>query len=222
MTAHDVLARMRDTERVRNESLERYTATRRYVLTNLRFQKRAEIVARVNYSRPGRKEFEVISEAGPSVLRNHVLRKMMEAETEGSQPEKLGLSRISAENYNAKLEGTESVDGHLCYILSLTPRSSSPYLVRGRAWVDSVDFAVVKLEGILAKNPSFWTRETRVLHRYAKFGPFWLPVSNQSTTDARFFGNSEVTFTCYDYTVEPATLPAQEAASADPRPAGVQ
>jgi hypothetical protein len=71
--------------------------------------------------------------------------------------------------------------------------------VKGRVWVDAEDFAMVQIEGKPAKSPSFWIKSTSFVHRYEKCGPFWFPVSNHSTSDARLFGATEVTIEYFDY-----------------------
>lgn len=203
LTLDELLGRMQRSDSARAEALAHYKATRRYVLTNDRFSKRAEILAKIDYRHPGEKRFDVVSETGPGVLRNRVLRKMIESESEGSRPDKLNLTRINTANYTLRLLPAEMVDGREMFVLDLQPRSGSPYLIRGKAWVDAEEYAVVKMEGTLAKNPSFWTRETRIIARYGKFGDFWLPLSHHSSTDARFFGNTEVVMNCYDYELSP-------------------
>ena len=74
-------------------------------------------------------------------------------------------------------------------------------MVRGRIWVDAEDFAITRLEGSPAKNPSFWIHSVQVVHRYDRFGKFWLPVSNQSRADARIFGLTEVGIEYFAYLV---------------------
>ncbi len=38
------------------------------------------------------------------------------------------------------------------------PQTNNKLLFRGRIWVDAEDFAVVRIEAVPAKNPSFWTK----------------------------------------------------------------
>jgi hypothetical protein len=101
----------------------------------------------------------------------------------------------------------------------LKPKFEKRYLIRGKAWVDATDYAVIRMEGTFAKSPSFWAREVKTSLEYTKHGDFWLPVRSRSQTDALLFGSSEVTIEYYDHAVEPATATAQvRAAHADPAP----
>jgi hypothetical protein len=93
-----------------------------------------------------------------------------------------------------------------CYILSVEPLTKNKLLYRGRIWVDAEDFAVVRIEAAPAKNPSFWTVETKIEQTYAKVGGFWLPISNRSSRAIRLGGHAEFTIDYQDYQIT-ATAP---------------
>ena len=57
---------------------------------------------------------------------------------------------------------------------------ASKFSIRGRIWVDGEDFAIARIEGQPAKNPSLWIRSVQVEQRYGRAGQFWLPASNQA------------------------------------------
>lgn len=101
-----------------------------------------------------------------------------------------GLARIDLVNYDIQVLGTDTEAGLTLYVLGLEPKSKSPYLVRGRAWVDVSEYALVRLEGVVAKKPSIWVGSPVVQLTYIKSGPFWLPDKNLSTTDAPLFGKT--------------------------------
>ncbi len=201
LTAAQVAERMIQMDRWRVVALQDYTVTRRYVLDNKRFHKHAEMVVRMTYSYPGKKEFEVLSESGSGAVRKRVFRKLMEAELEGAQEETRNQTRITPANYEFQLLGTDVHDGRPCYVIEVSPKTENKLLFRGKIWVDAQDFAVARIEGSPAKNPSFWTRKIHFEHRYQKLGPFWLAASNQSVTEVRIFGSTEVTIEYLDYQI---------------------
>lgn len=182
-------------------ALQNYTATRRYVLDNKRFKKHAEMVVRMTYTAPGRKHFEVLSESGSSWIRNHVLRKMLEAELESSDDAQRNQTRITPQNYEFRSVGFESQQGRTFHVLEVKPRTPNKYLFQGRVWLDTEDAAVARIEGSPAQPPSFWTREIRFVHRYDKHGQFWLPTSNHSETQVRVFGTTTVHIDYFDYQI---------------------
>jgi hypothetical protein len=85
--------------------------------------------------------------------------------------------------------------------LEISPKTKNQFMVRGRIWVDAEDFAITRLEGSPAKNPSFWIHSIHVVHRYERIGKFWLPVMNQSRAEARIFGPTEVGIEYFDYLI---------------------
>jgi hypothetical protein len=85
LTVQQVLARMEERGQARSAWLAHYVCFRRYVLTNRRFHKTAELSVRMTYTYPGHKAFEVRSERGLSISRPRVLRRMLEAEEEASR-----------------------------------------------------------------------------------------------------------------------------------------
>jgi hypothetical protein len=71
--------------------------------------------------------------------------------------------------------------------------------------VDAEDFAVVRIEAAPAKNPSFWTKETKIEQVYGKVGNFWLPVSNRSSSEVRLGGHASFTIDYQDYRITAAS-----------------
>jgi hypothetical protein len=94
---------------------------------------------------------------------------------------------------------TVTDNGRKSYVLDAEPKTDNPLLFRGRVWIDASDFAVIRIEGSPAKNPSFWVKKTRFVHTYTKVGELWLGASNQSETDVRMFGHSVTRIEYSDY-----------------------
>ena len=104
------------------------------------------------------------------------------------------------------LIGTEMVADRPAYVLETHPKRKEKYLFRGRIWVDTEDYALVRAEGSPAKNPSFWTKSTHFVQVYQKHGSLWFPRSTQSVTDAVIFGATDVNIEYFDYA--PKTTPS--------------
>ncbi len=211
LSADDVVARMvaRDAQR---ESFARgYTGNRRYILDNQHMHKRAEMLVSVKCDPDGTKRFEVVSEQGWRAANKHVLRKMLESETETSRPQTRPTTRVTPDNYGFQMLGSESVDARTAYVIEVLPKRHDRYLFEGRIWVDAEDYAIVRAEGKPAKNPSFWTHSVHFVHRYQKAGSFWFPFSTESITEARIFGKTEVTISYFGYM--PNSQPARDFAS---------
>jgi len=207
-TAEQIVGRMAALDLQRQSSIEGYAGMRRYVLENQSFQKRAEMVVRVKGDTDGTKHFEVVSEDGWKAANTHVLRKMLESESETSRPELRATTRLNSANYEFAIVGTEMVSGRRAYVLETKPKRKDKYLFQGQIWVDAEDYALVRAEGSPAKNPSFWTKSTHFVQLYQKSGPLWFPVSTQSITEARIFGTTDVHIEYFDYA--PQNQPSSE------------
>jgi hypothetical protein len=161
--------------------------------------KRAEMVVRVTGDPDGTKHFEIVSETGWKSAQKHVLRKMLVSEEEASHPEARSKARLSLDNYEFQMVGSEELDGRSAYAIDVSPKRSEKYLFQGRIWVDADDYALVRADGNPAKNPSFWTKTVHFTHTYQKSGTFWFPSTTDSLTEARIFGATALKIEYFDY-----------------------
>ena len=198
-TADEIVARMIAHDGERQAALRGYTAYRRYVLENRNRHKQAEMLVRMSCREDGSKQFEVVSEDGWGGAMKHVFPRLLEAEIEAARPDLRERSRITPENYRFEMAGRDDVRGRLAYVISIEPKTQSKYLARGRIWVDADEYAIVRIEGEPAKNPSFWFKSVHFVHEYGKDGPFWFPVSDRSLTDVRIFGATQLIIEYFDY-----------------------
>ena len=213
LAVEEIVGRMVRADDGRAAAMGGYTGKRRYRFENKRADKRAEIVVRLTCTRAGVKTFQVVSGSGSAFVRSHVLQKMIEAEAESSRRSDREQSRILPKNYAFRLIGTATSEGRPAYLLDLIPKTKNKFLIQGRVWVDAEDYAVTRIEGSPAKNPSFWIKSVKIVQRYGKTGPFWLPVLNSSSAEARIFSTTDVTIEYFDYVlanrtpVRPSTAP---------------
>ena len=138
---------------------------------------------------------------------------MIEAEHQATAKGEHEQTRILPQNYDFRLIGQEAVEGRRAYVLEISPKTKSQFSVRGRIWVDAEDFAITRLEGSPAKNPSFWIHSVKVVHRYERVGKFWLPVSDQSRAIARVFGETDVAIEYFDYHINEERTSTQPVAA---------
>jgi negative regulator of sigma E activity len=198
-TADEIVSRMMERESQRQVELHSYSGFRRYVLKNQRHHKRAEMLVRMNCLDDGSKEFSTVSETGWGGARHHVFPRLLESEREASLPDNRERSRITPSNYSFRMIREDTAGGRRTYVLAITPKTENKYLIRGTIWVDADEYAIVRIEGEPAKNPSFWIKNVHFVHTYQKNGPLWLPASDRSVTDARIFGPTEVTIDYFSY-----------------------
>lgn len=211
LSAEEVVANLVRRNFERAQALGAYHASRTYRLDYHGFpgSRSAEMVVDVTYQRPGTKDFTVKSEKGSKLIIERVFKRLLQSEKEALTDENQSRVALNNENYSFTLVGNESTPSGSRYILSVEPRTKNKLLYRGRIWVDARDFAVTRIEGEPAKNPSFWTKETKVEQVYAKVGDFWLPLSNRSTSAIRLGGHANFTidYGTYEITATTAAHP---------------
>jgi hypothetical protein len=190
----------------RAHALSAYQGTRIYRLEYRGFpgSRSAEMIVDVKYRAPGNKEFSVKSEKGSQLIIDRVFKRMLQSEKESVTEQNQSQIALNRDNYNFSLAGYESTPAGSAYILAVEPRTNNKLLYRGRIWVDSRDFAVSRIEAAPAKNPSFWTKETRIEQVYTKVGDFWLPASNRSTSAIRLGGQANFTIDYLNYQITDA------------------
>ena len=205
LTADEVMRRVVQMNELRAKGLESYSSVRSYHLEcHCLSHKQADMVVRVDYRAPDKKTFTIMSESGSGSVRNKVFKKLLEAEQESMGEENQQRSATTPENYTFQLAGYEKSATDEFYVLDAQPRSKNKFLFRGRIWVNAQDFAITRVEGEPAVNPSWWTVKTEFKRRYEKIGDFWLPESNESETKVRVFGTAVLSIEYRDYRITQA------------------
>jgi outer membrane lipoprotein-sorting protein len=187
---------------LRNKALENYSSLRSYHLEcHCVSHKQADMVVRVDYRAPDKKEFTIVSENGSGTVRNRVFKKLLEAEQESMREENQQRSAITPQNYTFQAVDYQMTDADEFYVLEAQPRNKNKFLFRGRIWVNAKDFAITRVEGEPAQNPSWWTVKTDFKRSYQKIGDFWLPESNESETKVRILGTAVLTIKYGEYEI---------------------
>jgi len=173
---------------IRNAGLREYSAVRTYAVSDLNGKVRAKETVRMDYVAPDKKTFVTIAAEGSSVVRHLVLNRLMESEASASAGQDRRDSSISPANYTFRLLGEEDLGPHRCFVVEALPQRRDKYLFEGKIWIESQEFAVVRISGHPAKNPSFWIKRADFVRQYEKIGDFWLPARDQTFVEVRLYG----------------------------------
>lgn len=205
LTADQVISHVVAMNEVRAKALESYSSLRTYHLEcHCLSHKKADMVVRAEYEAPNRKVFTIVSESGSGTVRDRVFKKLLAAEEESMSEENQQRTAMTPENYAFQLVDYQKTDADEYYMLDAEPRTKNKFLFRGRIWVDAKDFAITRVEGEPAANPSWWTLKTDFKRSYQKIGDFWLPESNESETKVRVFGTAVLKIEYRDYGIRQA------------------
>lgn len=142
----------------------------------------------------GRFSYQIVSERGSDMVRGRVLRSMLQREMELVNSGNTDNGALTPANYEFTEAGRDT-DG--ARVVQMKPKRSDVLLVDGRAVLnDGGD--LVRVEGRLSKNPSFWTSLVNIVRRYARIGGVRVPVATETTAKVKLVGTSRLQVS-YDY-----------------------
>jgi hypothetical protein len=221
LTADEVMQRVVQMNELRAKAIDDYSSIRTYLFESRGLSHEvADMVVRVDYKAPNTKEFTIVSESGSGTARKRVFKKLLEAEQESLEDDNQRRSAVTPENYTFRLLECSRTEADEFYVLDAQPRKTTKFLFQGRIWIDGNDFAITRVEGETAVNPSWWTLRTDFKRTYQKVDHFWLPESNESTTKVRIFGTADLTIKYGEYRINEASreqlAPSLQAQSAVP------
>ena len=137
--------------------------------------------------------YQVVSERGSEYVRNKVLRAVLKREQELVAD---GGERAALTDANYEFTETEP-RGEVRYIL-MKPKRRDVVLVDGRMVLNADGSEIVRIEGRLARNPSFWTNLVNIIRHFAKVDGVRVPVFTETIAKVKFVGHSKMDVS-YEY-----------------------
>jgi hypothetical protein len=197
----DLMHQIDQAEFCRERKLAGYTVTEYYRIENSHFSKPAEATIETTYRRRRGKTYKVLSRTGPSLLRNRVLDRLLQEERDMSRGKMREQAIITSANYDMKLIGKEPVGGTICDVLELIPKRKSPYLLKGRLWLDPANIVIVKIEGKPPTSASFFSGRPEIVRDYKEVNGFALAQHSRAVSSSFLFGRSTVDIEYRNYHV---------------------
>jgi hypothetical protein len=202
---NEIVSKVLSETKRRNERLRSYSVTRTYEIRTYEGKLAAQTVVQMEYRAPDVKTFEKTSEKGSGIVRRLVFDRLMDSESESSSGKQHQDSALTPANYGFHYAGQEELGPYHCFVLEVTPKRKDKYLFEGRIWIESRDFAVVKIEGHPARKPSFWINRADFVREYQKVDEFWLPLRDETQVEVKVYGKRVLTIEHGPY-----VLPAEQ------------
>jgi hypothetical protein len=182
-----IVQRMEQAARENRDRYRAYVITREYRLYGGEERNPSStVMADISFVPPKTKDFRITeaqgSSRGETVVR-HILENEQKAAETGQAP-----GAVSSDNYNFTLNGEQSVDGHDCYVLGLAPKHKDKKLIEGHAWVDKGTYLVRRIQGQMAKMPSWWLKSVEVTLDFSDVNGMWLQTHTVAKADVRVVG----------------------------------
>jgi len=177
-----------------DEPLVTYRGTRRLEGRNERFNVSGWMEIATELTAEGF-HYRVLREGGSDLIRGKVFRSMLENEEQIFANGDMARSAFTSINYDLT-PGVADEPGLVK--LFARPKRKDVTLIDGAVFVTDTDADLVRIEGKLAKSPSFWTRRVEVVKQYSRINGLRVPVRVESTAQLRLAGTSTMSMT-YDY-----------------------
>jgi hypothetical protein len=136
--------------------------------------------------------YEIVHEEGSGQVRGRALRRFLEAEEQAARKGDWRQADFTLKNY-AFGEPIAERDGLVR--ITITPRRADSMLIDGAVFLTPHDGDLVRVEGNLAKRPSFWTRRVDLVRWYGRVAGSRVPLKMESFAQVRVVGASSFTVT---------------------------
>ena len=154
-----------------------------------------------------------MSERGSDYIREKVLKTLLRREQELIAAGSAGRAEITAENYEfgEDLAAADAATGERTIFLK--PKRKDVLLVNGRIVLNGDGTELLRVEGRLSKNPSFWTNMVDVVREFARLDGVRVPISTDTVARIKFAGMSRMDVRYHYETINgrPVSLAARQA-----------
>lgn len=136
--------------------------------------------------------YTITGEGGSGQLRDKALKPILAGERDAVAKGEISRSALAPCNYEFQVGGLD--ENGLAKVL-LSPKRKERVLVAGAMFLRPVDGELVRVQGRLAKSPSFWIKTVDIVRTYERIEGAVMPVALETTAQVRMFGTATLTMT---------------------------
>ncbi len=169
------------------EALTQYRAFRRMHARSENFGQEGWLEAWTEFDSRGFR-YEIVSERGSDTIRNRVLKAVLKREQEMVKHADPSGAALTAANY----EFQDATQGDGEQYIQMKPKRKDILLLDGRIVLSGDGSELLRIEGRLTKNPSFWISLVNVVRHYARLDGVRVPIATESIAKVKFAGVSHL------------------------------
>jgi hypothetical protein len=188
-----LLAELAIHDQIRNAALIAYTELRTYQVTDAGGKVRAQESGQIEYRAPGKITFVKNSEEGSGIVRRLAFNPLIASEIEAASGKQLEESAITPANYTFEILGEEYVGPNRCFVAWASPKRPDKFLFEGKVWIDTEEFAIVRVAGHPARKLSFWIDQVNFVREFERIDGFWLPRKDETFVQVKLYGQKVLT-----------------------------
>ena len=170
--------------------VKRYRAFRRMRAANERFNQEGWVDCWTELDQRGF-HYDIVSERGSDYVREKVLKTLLRREQELIAEGNAGRADINGDNYEVA-EGVDAQDPGRRTNRSSRPKRRDVLLVDGRMAINQEGTELLRVEGRLSKNPSFWTSLVDIVREFTRVDGVRVPISTETVAKLKFAGTSRM------------------------------
>jgi len=171
-----------------------FRALRHLDAENDHFDSRAWMDVWTEADEQGGFRYEIVSRGGSEYICKRVFIGALDTEKSmwhhGPDSSSFTASNYAFEDRGVLADGLASI--------GVKPLRKDMTLVEGSIFLRPEDGELVRVEGRLARTPSFWTRRVDIVQRFQRFGGIRVPIAVESVASVRIAGRSTFRMT-YEY-----------------------
>jgi hypothetical protein len=160
-----------------------------------------------NYvSQPKTLSFSNARFTGDGFVKTNVITRLLQSEVDHVEKGDPSESAINSKNYKFYYKGMEAVNGHDWHVFQVKPRRKAPGLFKGKIYLDVHSGNLRRVEGQVAKSPSFFVKDLEFVQDFDDVEGFTFPTELRSKAKARIIGRALVTIIHKGYRITKSTL----------------
>jgi hypothetical protein len=184
----DVVKKLRERELDQHAKLKRYSFEQKRTIEVQRTGMKAEARYEITYTAPDQWGFKRIAGSGHEALLA-TLDQAVEKSLVRRRSQQVQYQEV---DYDFSFLGVEWIGRFQCYLLALTPKRQDKRLRKGRIWVDSKEFAVLRFEGQAATlSPTISSSE--ILEESTRMNGFWFTHFVYTKSESLMMGKIIIT-----------------------------
>jgi hypothetical protein len=183
------------------ERVMQYRARRTLEGHNERFNLHASLEVNTELSSPGHFTYSIVREHGSEYIREK-LRQLLDAEAKMVRTGEPSRVAFTPDNY--ELSAGLIVEPGIVKLVA-KPRRKDLALIDGALFVTTDEGDLVRIEGVMAKTPSFWTSKVYLVRHYDRIAGVRVPVRLDSRASIKLAGEAALSMV-YDYEMVNGTV----------------
>ncbi len=162
-------------------------------------RQQGEFVLKRYFVAPKGIAFAAVRFVGDTFVKTNVIARLLQSEVDHVQKGEGGDMSLSSRNYKFSFQKTETRDGRTLHVFNVKPRKKRVGLFKGKAYINAYTGSLVRVEGTLAKSPSFFIKKVEFVQDYEDVGEFTFPARIRSNVKTRLVGLTVIDIEHRDY-----------------------